>query len=279
MKEINASDIVTTEENEKIFFSFEVDLEAKEIFDSEINPTEVKYEKVEWLYASNNKYPEGSVNYDKVGKWMLFIKPQWVNQAWGKIKSGIAKGELWDAKVTTNNPGRRHAIMIYTKDYTDLEDVIRVLNYLERTRLKPNNINIRYKADWQTRAGIYSGGKEKPWLYASETVRELATRNVSQSSNVIANSVAASPGLFSKKSKKTTAAVVSETPALITTISNMTMDTSTERVSSATAAVVSETAAVRDKSKKQPVCKFFNGAPDSYNKGEACNFIHTAGKA
>ncbi len=187
MKEINASDIVTTEENEKIFFSFEVDLEANKISDSKINPTEVEYEKVEWLYASNNKYPEGSVNYDKVGKWMLFINPRWVNQVWGKIKSGIAKGELWDAKVTTNNPGRLHAIMIYTKDYTDLEDVIRVLDYIERTRLKPRHINIRYKADWQTRAGIYSGGKQKPSIYASETVRALATSHVSQSSNIVAN--------------------------------------------------------------------------------------------
>lgn len=49
MREINPSVIVTTEENEKIFFSFEVDLEANKISDSKINPTEVEYEKVEWL--------------------------------------------------------------------------------------------------------------------------------------------------------------------------------------------------------------------------------------
>lgn len=188
MKEITASDIITTEENEKIYFSFDVDLEEYITFDSKVNPTDVEYERVEWLYANNNKYPEGSVNYDKVGKWMLFIEPKWVNHAWGKIKSGIATGELWDSKVTTNNPKKRfHAIMIYTKDYTNLEDVIRVLDYLERTRLKAKNKNIRYKADWQTRAGIYAGGKERPWIYASETVRELGTSNVSQSYNVVAN--------------------------------------------------------------------------------------------
>ena len=168
MTDINASDIVTTDENEKIFFSFDVDFETNEIYDSKINPTAVKYEKVEWLYASNNKYPKGSVDYDEVGKWMLFLKPKWVNQAWRKIKSGIAKGELWDAKVTTNNLGRLHAVMIYTKDYTDLEDVIRVLEYLEKTRLKPDNITIRYKADWQTRAEIYARNKQKASIYDSK---------------------------------------------------------------------------------------------------------------
>src|SRR3990167_6515720 len=280
MKEINPSDIVTTEENEKIFFSFEADLEANEISDSKINPTEVEYEKVEWLYASNNKYPEGSVNHDKVGKWMLFIKPKWVSQAWSKIKSGIAKGELWDSKVTTNNPGRLHAIMIYTKDYTDLEDVIRVLDYLERTRLKPIYINIRYKANWQTGAGIYSGGKERPWIYASETVRELAASKAGEAATIstiasssiveLPSSVIVSSGLFSEKNKKTTAVATSEISALITVQSNMTMDISTKRASSAAAAVVSETAAVKGKSKKQPVCTFFNGAPGSCNKVEAC---------
>lgn len=188
MKEIDASDIITTEENEKIFYSFDVDLEANELYDSEINPTEVEYEKVEWLYASNNKYPEDSVNYDKVGKWMLFIKPKWINQVWGKIISSIANGELWHSKVTTNNPNRpHHAIMIYTKDYTDLTDVIHVLDHIERTRLVPKYIHLRYKADWQTRAGIYSGGKERAWIYASETVRELVTSNISQNTNVVAN--------------------------------------------------------------------------------------------
>ncbi len=179
--EIDAEDIETNEENDKIFCCFEVDLEADEVYDSEINPTEVDYKKVVWLYASNYKYPEDSIDYDKVGKWMLFVKPKWVNQVWRKIKLGIESGDLWDSKVTTNNPGRLHVIMIYTKDYTDVEDVIRVLDYIERSRLKPKYINIRYKADWQTRAGHYTGGKERPWIYASETIRGLALSNFKSS--------------------------------------------------------------------------------------------------
>lgn len=185
MKKVAPSDIVTTEENEKILFSFDVDLETNAITDSKINPTEVEYEKVEWLYASNNKYPEYKVNHNKVGKWMLFIHSDQVNQVWAQIKAGIVNGELWHSKVTTNNSNSRvHAIMIYTKDYTDLEDVIRVLDYLEQVELKPKNVNIRYKADWQTRAGIYSGGKKRPWIYASETIREKVAHNASQSSDV-----------------------------------------------------------------------------------------------
>lgn len=83
------------------------------------------------MYASNNKYPEDIIDSNKIGKWMLFVHPRQVNYVWDKIKAGIADAELWHAKVTTNNPKRHgHAIMVYTKDYTDLEDVIRVLDYL-----------------------------------------------------------------------------------------------------------------------------------------------------
>ncbi len=92
------------------------------------------------------------------------------------------------------------------------------------------------------------------------------------------SSVTAASGLFGKKNKKT-AAAASETSALITAMSNMTMDNPpANQVASGAAAAISEAAVVKGKSKKQPVCKFFNGASGSCNKGEACRFIHTTGK-
>lgn len=54
---------------------------------------------------------------------------------------------------------------------------------LEKTKIKLEKHNLRYKADWQTRAGIYSGGKKRPWIYASETIRELVANNISSSSS------------------------------------------------------------------------------------------------
>jgi hypothetical protein len=61
--------------------------------------------------------------------------------------------------------------MIYTKDYTDINDVIHVLNYLESSGIKPPQFTIKYKTDQQTRAGIYSGSRQKPWIYSSDTIR------------------------------------------------------------------------------------------------------------
>jgi hypothetical protein len=280
MIDIDPSDIVTTEENEKIFFSYEVDLETNEVYDSGINPTDVEFEKVEWLYAANNKYPKGSVeHHEKTGKWMLFLKPWQVNQVWFDIKSGIAKGKLWHSKVTTNNPLKKtHAVMIYTKDYTDLEDVIRVLDYIYWARLVPRYTMLRYKADWQTLAGIYSGGTERPSIYASETIRKLTASEAEQaaarppkySSSIVKPPlpVSESSGLPScEKSNEfiTTTTEESGTSLLVAGVSNMTMEASHESVSSAAAAC----------RKNQVVCKFFNRAPGSCNKGEACKFVHT----
>jgi len=153
---------------------FVVGLEGKKSFDIGAKPTEIPCAQAAWLYVENNKYPEELVDYDKVGKWKLFVNRDQVNQVWGKIKKGIFDSNLWQAKVSTVNPDRPvHAIMVYTKDYADLDDVIRVLDYLERANIKPRNKNIRYKTDQQTYAGIYAGGKERPWIYASETIRSM----------------------------------------------------------------------------------------------------------
>jgi hypothetical protein len=146
-----------------------VDLERNSIIDKKIKPTESSPEP--WLYAINNKYPDDTINREKIGKWMLFIHQKHINTAWEKIKIGVATGALWQVKVSTKNPDNpRHAIMVYTKDFEDLEDVTRVLTYLEAANIKPRHISIYYKTNQQTRAGIYSGGKKRPWIYDSNTV-------------------------------------------------------------------------------------------------------------
>lgn len=143
--------------------------------DCNINPTDISQDVTHWLYAVNNKHE--NPNYEKIGKWMLFLSRETVNPVWDKIKMAIRDGHLWHSKVstTTTESGRtNHAIMIYTKDYTDKDDVINVLNFLESSSIKPPHVTIRYKTDQQTRAGVYSGGAQKPWIYSSETIREAA---------------------------------------------------------------------------------------------------------
>ncbi|RZB40589.1 DUF1917 domain containing protein [Asbolus verrucosus] len=121
----------------------------------------------------NSKYDDMLVPPSKVGKWMLFLSQAEVNQVWKKIKEAIMEGHLWNSKVSTTDPTNlTYAIMIYTKDYNDVDDVINTLEYLERTGIKPANKIIKYKTDEQTRAGIYSGGKQRASIYDSATIKQ-----------------------------------------------------------------------------------------------------------
>ena len=65
------------------------------------------------------------------GKWMLFPTAQNIDKTWRLIAEGVANGELGTAaKVATNdgsNDGEARLICVYTKDFSDWEDVRRVL--------------------------------------------------------------------------------------------------------------------------------------------------------
>lgn len=155
-------------------FMYEFDIHKKELVaDCNLYPTGLTKSDTPWLYASNNKYDENDINHEKVGKWMLFLTESNVNEIWDKIKVAIASGDLWSAKVSTTNAEQpNYAIMIYTKDYTDLNDVIHVLDYLEHSGIKPSRVNIKYKTDQQTGAGVYSRFGQKASIYSSDTIRQ-----------------------------------------------------------------------------------------------------------
>lgn len=159
-------------------YTYEFDIHKKELTsDCNFYPTEIHQSDEAWLYAINNKYPDECIDPEKIGKWMLFLSGDHINPVWDKIKLAVTNGELWHTKVSTNNSKKNqtYAIMIYTKDYTDLDDVIHVLDYIESTGWKSRNRIIKYKTDQQTYAGIYSGDtKQKPWIYSSDTIREKA---------------------------------------------------------------------------------------------------------
>ncbi|MBU0456446.1 MAG: putative phosphothreonine lyase domain-containing protein [Pseudomonadota bacterium] len=132
-----------------------------------------------WIYHSKDEaYRWGLPEYDasNIGKWMLFYHRSRIDAVWKKIKLGIDAGDLWHAKVSGINPSKKtHAIMVYTPDFHDLSDVVRVHDALVTNELK--NGCLRYKTDNQTRAGIYSGGKECPWIYSSDMIEELRLKS------------------------------------------------------------------------------------------------------
>lgn len=158
-------------EVDKNYF-YVVDFQNKKILnDCHLNPSKLDLNDTSWLFAANfNMYD--TVNEEKFGKWMLFLPTESIDAVWNKVKMEIRNGNLWRSNVSTTNPEySNYAIMIYTKDYTDLEDVINILNILESSGIKSPNDIIKYKTDAQTNAGIYSGGPQKPWIYRSDTIR------------------------------------------------------------------------------------------------------------
>lgn len=161
---------------------FVYDLNTKKVTNEcNLNPTEVKKSEMYWLWARNNKYSDNGYDFEKVGKWMLFVRKDQVDAVWNKIKEAVSNGDLFSSKVSTTSepydPNESHAIMIYTQDHTDLNDVIDVLNFLQSSGISPPEITIRYKTDAQTRSGIYSGGRQRPWIYASDTIRGKMHQN------------------------------------------------------------------------------------------------------
>lgn len=165
-------------DKEKCLFEFDIHTKNT-VSDCHLRPTDVWQSGKRKLYARNNKYPEECVDPEKVGKWMLFPSRNGVDGIWRKIKTDVASGELWRSHVSCDpkKGSHRYAIMIKTKDYTDLSDVIRVLNYIESSGMIQTGEIIRYKTDEQTHARIYKGGSMRPWIYFSDTIRnkELTT--------------------------------------------------------------------------------------------------------
>ncbi len=114
----------------------------------------------------------------KTGKWLIFISRDAVDKVWETIEKETELGNLGpsskvsgsDDYITTqyielgklkygkiyqpnSKSKRQHVICVYTKNYTDEADVMRVREYL---RILGFNKSLPYKTDEDTRAGKYA---------------------------------------------------------------------------------------------------------------------------
>lgn len=94
------------------------------------------------------------------GKWLIFIQREYADELWNKIEKLADEGKIWSAKVSTLvHPWasrRMHVVCIYTENYLDEQDVMRV-----RENLKEIGVESRltYKPDIYTVLGIYSDNR------------------------------------------------------------------------------------------------------------------------
>ncbi|KAH0366973.1 DUF1917-domain-containing protein, partial [Aureobasidium melanogenum] len=123
------------------------------------------------------------------GKWMLFPKPEDVNRVWKLVAEAVVDGRLGDtAKVAPADPPNpfgaaqkqqaSHLICVYTRDFSDLDDVRRVLEELIELGLAPRAADgaIYYKTDAYTYLDIDSSNSYglKASLYSSKDIIGLS---------------------------------------------------------------------------------------------------------
>ena len=89
-----------------------------------------------------------------VGKWMLFIQTENIDEAWSKVAQKTWCGKLGvSAKVAPRNfdaAFQAHLVCVYTKDFNDIGDVLRVWEALEAMGLP----STAYKPDCLTHLGL-----------------------------------------------------------------------------------------------------------------------------
>lgn len=125
---------------------------------SDESPSQV--DETYWLYAERQKGRYKKPN-DHSGKWLIFAPENKIDAAWVKVKKLTEDGKLGNSsKVSTKrgNQGRDFVICVYTYDWTDKEDCMRIREALREggfTQL------LSYKSDEDTLAGRYAGAQEK----------------------------------------------------------------------------------------------------------------------
>jgi hypothetical protein len=92
-----------------------------------------------------------------IGKWLIFAKPETAQALWSKIAKDVVEGKLGpSAKISTSN-SKQHVICVYTENFTDEADVIRVRDRLREIGFTSK---LNYKPDAYTYCDIYT---KNPW--------------------------------------------------------------------------------------------------------------------
>ena len=119
-------------------------------------PSEVHDEPWISVERKKGKYPEPTENS---GKWLVYVWNHNIDLVWEMISSATERGLLgFESKASTAMPSplapkeNLGVICVYTYDFTDKEDVMRIREELRKIGVKNK---IPYKADKTTRALQY----------------------------------------------------------------------------------------------------------------------------
>lgn len=111
-----------------------------------------------------------AIEDEHAGKWLIFQEPEAADAAWKKVRDATVAQELGiSAKVSTAKPNpdsrdSRRVIYVYTKDWADEPDVMRVRENLRRLGFTDR---IGYKRNLETFAGEYAKKGKRVTYYSA----------------------------------------------------------------------------------------------------------------
>lgn len=124
--------------------------------------------KMHWIIQDAPGIHPDAVNHEDAGKWLIFLGQDQADTVWPLIRDATWEGTLGiSAKVSTSkeNPQSRDerlVIYVYTSDWKDVDEVMRV-----REKLRSYGITDRigYKRNIETFAGEYSSAGKRVTYY------------------------------------------------------------------------------------------------------------------
>jgi len=123
-----------------------------------------------WIVQDAPDSPPEAIEDENAGKWLIFQEPDQVDVSWKKVRDATVEGTLGiSTKVSTAKPNpesrdNRKVIYVYTKDWADEADVMRV-----RQKLKDLGFvdRIGYKRNIETFAGEYAKKGKRVTYYSA----------------------------------------------------------------------------------------------------------------
>lgn len=121
-------------------------------------PSECTCPNVSWLWATHKNWI--GCEHIRVGKWMLFLDSENVDEAWLKTIDLLADQQLGGcAKVAPvgRKQNNKHVICVYTEDHENVQEVFAVLHSLRNSGISAAvESTLNYKTDEATYAAIYT---------------------------------------------------------------------------------------------------------------------------
>ncbi len=132
--------------------------------------TPTKTTQMYWIVLDAPGSAPEAIEDENAGKWLIFQEPDVVDAAWKKVRDATINHELGiSAKVSTAKPNpdsrdNRKVIYVYTRDWADEADVMRVREKLRELGFVDR---IGYKRNIETFAGEYAKKGKRVTYYSA----------------------------------------------------------------------------------------------------------------